>query len=312
MSQMRILIVHPDPSIVALMNSMLQTLGHPIDEAPNDRVAVRMLEHSPVDLVLAGADPDDSDALEFLSHLRRKYPRIPVILLFPTPHPERTREAQLRGALAVLRFPLPANALRAAVAQALGEPEIEPAKLFATPIANGAAHTNGYAKTNGNGSATPRFAFDPPVPVSNPNPAPAEPSSNLVSDDPTYRQALELARTIASTAPVLIVGERGVGKSTLARIIHEQGPRPTGPFVEASCANLKESVLDVELFGRRNGGYAEPDRPGKVELARGGTLFLDDVSALTPDLQLKLLRLLRDGLNEPVERQPPNGPMSAF
>jgi DNA-binding NtrC family response regulator len=301
MSQMRILIVHPDPSIVALMNSMLQTLGYPIDEAPNDRVAVRMLEHSPVDLVLTGADPSDSDALEFLSYLRRKYPKIPVILLFPTSHPERSREAQLRGALAVLRFPLPANALRAAVSQALGEPESTPAKPLMTPIANGAIPSNGHASSNGSGPAAPRFSFDSPAPARTSTLAATEPFDNFVGDDPAYRQAFELARTIAPTsAPVLVVGERGVGKSSLARIIHEQGARPHGPFVEASCSNLKESVLDVELFGRRNGGYAEPDRPGKVELARGGTLFLDDVSALTPDLQLKLLRLLRDGLNEPV------------
>src|SRR3954454_2366591 len=117
------------------MTSMLQTLGQKIDEPPNDRAAARLLEHTPADVVLAGSDPDDADALEFLSYLRRKYPRIPVILVFPTAHPERMREAQLRGALAVLKFPLPANALRAAVSQALGEPEVVPAKSFASMAA---------------------------------------------------------------------------------------------------------------------------------------------------------------------------------
>jgi two-component system response regulator HydG len=153
---------------------------------------------------------------------------------------------------------------------------------------------------NGNGHNGLRFTFDSPN--HSPEPSCAEPlTTGLVGEDPTYRQATELARTIApTTAPVLIVGERGVGKTSLARVIHEKGPRPSGPFIEASCANLKESVLDVELFGRRNGGYAEPDRVGKVELARGGTLFIDDVSALTPELQLKLLQLLRDGMNQPV------------
>ena len=75
------------------MTSMLQTLGHRIDEAPNDRTAVRMLEHAPVDLVLAGANPDDPDALEFLTYLRRKYPRVAVILVFPIPHREMHRSA---------------------------------------------------------------------------------------------------------------------------------------------------------------------------------------------------------------------------
>lgn len=302
MSSTRVLIVHPDPSIAALMTSMLQTLGHRIDHAPNDRAAVRMLEHAPADLVLAAADPADADALEFLALLRRKYPVTPVILVFPAAHPERAREADLRGALAVLRFPLPANALRAAVAQALGEPEAAPPKHHAVANGNG----NGDGNGNGNGKtvsqAAPRFTIEPAAPsIVQPATISAESAGGPIGDDPVFRQALELARTIAPTdAPVLIIGERGVGKSTLARIIHQRGTRSSGPFVEASCANLKEAALEVELFGRRNGGYAEPDRPGKVELARGGTLFLDNVSALTPDLQLKLLRLLRDGLTESV------------
>ena len=300
MSSTRVLIVHPDPSISALMTSMLQTLGHRIDDAPNDRAAVRMLEHAPADLVLAAADPDDPDALEFLALLRRKYPVTPVILVFSTAHPERAREASLRGALTVLRFPLPANALRAAVAQALGEPEADPAKHHA--VANGRGSGNGNGHGNGASQAAPRFTIEPAAPpIVPPAAVSAESTSDPIGNDPVFRQALELARTIAPTdAPVLIVGERGVGKSTLSRIIHQKGTRSAGPFIEASCSSLKQAALDVELFGRRNGGYAEPDRPGKVELARGGTLFLDNVSALTPDLQLKLLRLLRDGLTEPV------------
>ena len=296
MSSTRLLIVHPDPSIAALMASMLQTLGHRIDDAPNDRTAVRMLEHAPADLVLAAADPDDPDALEFLALLRRKYPVTPVILVFPAAHPERAREAHLRGALTVLRFPLPAKALRAAVAQALGESEADLPRRY--PAGNG--NGNGYGNVAPH--AAPRFTIEPASPaISPPAAISAESALDPIGDAPVFRQALEMARTIAPTAaPVLIVGERGVGKSTLARIIHHKGTRSAGPFVEASCSNLTQAALDVELFGRRNGGYAEPDRPGKVELARGGTLFLDNVSALTPDLQLKLLRLLRDGLTEPV------------
>src|SRR5436305_12535986 len=104
-----LLIVHPDASVRALLISMLQTLGHQIDEAPNDRVAVRMLERAPADLVLAGSNPADPDALEFLTYLRRKLPHVPVLLLFGAAHPERAREALQRGAATVLRYPLPAT-----------------------------------------------------------------------------------------------------------------------------------------------------------------------------------------------------------
>lgn len=305
MSHSRILIMHPEAPVAALMTSMLQTLGHTIDEAPNDRVAMRMLERAPVDLVLAGADPDDPDALEFLTYLRRKHPRVAVILLFPTAHPERAREAQIRGAIAVLRFPLPANALRAAVSQVLGEADPVAAKVAAAS-SNGhtSSPTNGHANgaqpgaetVEGNGPGRSRVMFEPPV--SAPLPAPSirdEDPMDLVGEDPSFRMAVELAGAIAATrAPVLIVGERGVGKSLLARFLHARQLQAAAPFVEVACGALKEGVLDVDLFGAR-GGYGAPDRPGKIALARGGTLFLDEVASLSPALQNKMLRLLRDG-----------------
>jgi two-component system response regulator HydG len=311
MSQSRILIVHPDPSVSALMTSMLQTLGHRIDEAANDRAAVRLLEHEPVSLIMAGTDPNDPDALEFLIYLRRKHPQLPVILLFPMNHPERTREALQRGAVSVLRFPLPATHLRAAVAQALGEPEFacgsSPSKPVhaAAPNGNGANGHNGInhivedarglrngppaAKAHGNGSAHH-----------------ADKSSDvptMLGEDATLRQAIELAGSIATTrAPVLIVGQPGTGKTMLARTIHCRSSRREGPFVEVDCAVLRENVLEAELFGRRAAGIGDgaSDRPGKIAKAHGGTLFLDDVAALSPALQFKLLRFLQDGEFEPV------------
>ena len=78
MSKARILIVHPEPSALALLTSMLKSLGHEIDEAPNDRVAVRLMERGGVDLMLAGVDPADAEALELLSYMRRKHRQVPV------------------------------------------------------------------------------------------------------------------------------------------------------------------------------------------------------------------------------------------
>ncbi len=323
MSHTRILIVHADPSIAALMTSMLQTLGHKIDEAPNDRAAVRMLEHSPVDLVLAGADPDDADALEFLSYLRRKAPNVPVILLFPTPHPERMREAQVRGAAAVLRFPVSANVLRAAVAQALGLPEtagtVKPsapasslqanaaARAATLPALSGGGHGHGHGAASGgpnpvpaHGSGHARLRFEMAMAAT---PLDASPSAGsarepgmLVGEDPALVQAIELAGTIAaSRGPVLIVGERGAGKTLLARSLHLRGAHPEAPFVEVVCGTMTEDELQADLFGQGAAGFGDPERPGKVALARGGTLYIDEVASLSPGLQVKILRLLCDG-----------------
>src|SRR4051812_32008306 len=119
MSKARILIVHSEPSSLTLMTSMLKSLGHEIDEAANDRVAVRLMERGGMDLMLAGVDPADAEALELLSYMRRKHRHVPVILLFSTPMPDRAKEAIRLGALTVLKYPVAATELRAAVMQAL-------------------------------------------------------------------------------------------------------------------------------------------------------------------------------------------------
>src|SRR5579875_2949744 len=119
MHKLRILILYPDPAGLALLMSMLKSLGHIIEEAANDRMAVRLMEREDIDLVLAGVDPGDGDALELLTYVRRKHRDVPVVLLFPRLHPERAKEALRLGAMAVLKYPVPAAELRAAVLQAL-------------------------------------------------------------------------------------------------------------------------------------------------------------------------------------------------
>ena len=128
MHKLRILILYPDPAGLALLTSMLKSLGHIIEEATNDRVAVRLMERNNIDLVLAGVDPLDGEALELLTYVRRKHREVPVILLFPRLHPERAKEALRLGAMAVLKYPVPAAELRAAVLQALELCEARPSE----------------------------------------------------------------------------------------------------------------------------------------------------------------------------------------
>lgn len=109
-----------------------------------------------------------------------------------------------------------------------------------------------------------------------------------------------LKQMISRVAPaqswVLLTGEKGAGKELVAQNIHYLSSRASRPFVEVSCANLAEDLVEMELFGYEKGAFAGADRAqkGKFELAQGGTLFLDEVSALTPLAQEKLLRVLQD------------------
>jgi energy-coupling factor transporter ATP-binding protein EcfA2 len=103
-------------------------------------------------------------------------------------------------------------------------------------------------------------------------------------------------RALHATATVLLTGERGAGKSHLARLLHDQGPRAQGPFITVNCAAIPETFLEAELFGDERGAVtgATQRQRGCLELAAGGTLFLQEIDAMSRVLQAKLLRVLRE------------------
>jgi two-component system response regulator HydG len=318
MHKLRILILYPDPAGLALLTSMLKSLGHIIEEAATDRVAVRLMERNNIDLVLAGVDPLDGEALELLMYVRRKHREVPVILLFPRLHPERAKEALRLGAMAVLKYPVPAAELRAAVLQALERCETRPSepasanaaastppapKLTATPAPaiDAAPATARVAGRNSVGviagdsvlAAVPAPSF---ATVASPRVDQLARELGLVGNDPSWRQVIDLATTIANTrTSVLIVGEPGTGKSLLARLIHAMGPGPDRPFVTVEGSALGEEVSvhePAEATPAAKPGNSL-DWPAKLAQAQAGTLYLDEVAALPLELQLHLLRELQ-------------------
>ncbi len=349
MPKLRILILYPDPQGLALLASMLKSLGYIIEEAANDRMAVRLMERENIDLVLAGVDPGDSDALELLTYVRRKHRDVPVVLLFPRLHPERAKEALRLGAMAVLKYPVPAAELRAAVLQALEQCESRPrdpsgpSTSGAGPasISTSAAISAAGSPVGAGGSKAammplsvagtvptvsfhgggPRLAANHDAvagvvgssggalavhaaalgPIASPRVELLVRELGLIGNDPSWRQVVELAATIApSRCPVLIAGETGTGKSQLARLIHGLGNGPDRPFINCEAAALAEELSADETEGQGLGD-APPSAPAdsalmwasKINLARGGTLHIDDVAALPVPLQLFLLRDLQ-------------------
>jgi transcriptional regulator with PAS, ATPase and Fis domain len=125
-----------------------------------------------------------------------------------------------------------------------------------------------------------------------------DPFATIMGRSPALLASVEVARRIARQggSNVLLCGETGTGKEVFARAIHYAGPRPSAPFVAINCAAIPAALLESELFGYEKGAFtdAKQTKEGLLELARDGTLFLDEVSGLPIDLQPKLLRVLEE------------------
>jgi DNA-binding NtrC family response regulator len=118
-----------------------------------------------------------------------------------------------------------------------------------------------------------------------------------IAEDSASKSVLELARKVAETATTLLItGESGTGKDHLARLIHELGPRRDAPFLKIDCASLPQELVESELFGHERGAFtgAVERKLGRLEMADAGTIVLDEVAALSPATQSKLLRVLEE------------------
>ena len=138
------------------------------------------------------------------------------------------------------------------------------------------------------GQLRPRFMSEAHDPI---------PTGTLIGASPQWRAVLKRARQVASTeTTTCLQGESGTGKEVVARFIHATSPRRRGPFLAINCAALPEALLESELFGFERGAFtgAHQRKPGQIELASGGVLFLDEVTEMSRTAQAKVLRVLQE------------------
>lgn len=243
-------------------------LDHHLKQANFDVVAVsdgmEAIDRLGADLALAIVDLQmpRADGLAFLRTAQARFPELPVLMISRTSEVKVAVRAMQEGAHEYVTKP------------------IEPEELIAR--VKGALRSRRLLVEN----RQLRQAVASPMP-----------ETELVGMSAGMRTLMAQVEKIAPLdATILITGESGVGKTTLARRIHQAGPRRDGPFIAVGCAALPRDLIEAELFGHQRGAFtgAIGDRPGRAEMADGGTLFLDEIGDLPLDLQPKLLTFLQD------------------
>ncbi len=266
MTPASVLIVEDEPGIREGLVGAVETLGHRALSAARLAEARALLASEAPDCILLDIRLRDGDGLDFLQELRASDRRdIPVIVVTAYGDSERTIRAMRDGAFDYLTKPFDLPHLLATVQRAVTQ------RALARSLV--------------------------------PAPAPPMATGGLVGTSAAMLGIWKLVgRAAASSAPVLITGETGVGKDLVARAIHDYSARAREPFVAANVAALPESLIESELFGHEKGAFtgAASRRSGRFELAGAGTLFLDEIGDLDAALQTKLLRVLQDGAYERV------------
>jgi DNA-binding NtrC family response regulator len=248
------MVVDDEPGIRTALRANFLRHGWRVETASGVRDAIFKLEDREFDLVVTDIRMPDGTGMEVMRSARRSAPGAAIILLTAYGSVPDAVSAMRDGALDYLTKPISFDQLQATAAQVMHR-----AKQTAID--------------------------DPGVP------------GDIVGRAPTLLRAIQRARAAAGTgADVLIEAESGTGKELLARFIHDSSDRSRKPFIALNCAAVPESLLESELFGHGRGAFtgAIAAKPGKFELADGGTILLDEIGEMPLHLQPKLLRALQE------------------
>jgi len=254
-----ILIVDDEKHIRNHLATYLRGLGHTAETAEDANQALQALERSPFELVLSDVRMTGMDGLALLGEIRRRSPDSVVVLMTAYATVPQAVEAMRAGAYDYLVKPFSLDQVGLLLERVL---EVQTLRRENRRL---------------------RRVTDEPV--------------LLESASPPMQRALATAhQAAASDVTILLTGESGTGKTVLARQMHAWSRRARGPFITISCTTLSEQLLESELFGHVKGAFtgAWKDKPGRLEAAEGGTVFLDEVGELPAELQSKLLRFLEE------------------
>jgi DNA-binding NtrC family response regulator len=281
MRQPRLLVADDQPDVIEALRLLLKAEGYEIETASSPRAVVEAVQAREFDLVLmdlnyARDTTSGAEGLDLLSRLRDIDPTLPVVVMTAWASLDLAVEVMRRGARDFVAKPWDNARLLAIV-----RTQVE----LGSALRRGERLEEENRLLRGDGGSA---AVTRPI---------------LIAEAPAMRPVLEMIDRVGpSDAAVLITGDNGSGKGTVAQALHSVSARATRPLVTVNAGGLSEGVFESELFGHVKGAFtdARADRVGRFELADGGTLFLDEIANVPPGLQSKLLRVVETGEFERV------------
>ena len=257
----RILVIDDERSIRNTLKDILEYEKYEVDLAEDGQKGIEMFKSAEYDIVLCDIKMPGMDGIEVLEKLFFQAPDVPVVMISGHGNIDTAVESIKKGAFDYIEKPLDLNRLLITIRNAMDKSSC----VTETRIVK--------KKVNS--------------------------KCQIIGDSKAIRDVIDMADRVAHTdARVLITGDNGTGKELVARRIHEQSNRSSGPFVEVNCAAIPSELIESELFGHEKGSFtsAVKQRKGKFEQATGGTLFLDEIGDMSLSAQAKVLRALQENL----------------
>jgi two-component system, NtrC family, response regulator len=257
-----VLVLDDEQNYLLVLETLLTDAGYGVTALSDPETALAFMEESEVDVVVTDMKMPKLTGQDVLERVKRDYPHIPVLIMTAYGSIEAAVEAMRLGAFDYITKPFANEELLLSVGKGM---ELAKARQKYRLL---------------HASLEERYGLH-----------------HIIGRSKALRQVLTMVDKAApSRSTVLITGESGTGKELVARAIHFASPRKDGPFVSVNCMAFNPGVLESEIFGHEKGSFtgAVAMRRGRFELAHGGTLFLDEIGELSPDMQVKLLRVIQE------------------
>src|SRR6516165_9914676 len=262
----QVLIVDDEPNLRKILSAQLSRDGYDVLAAEDGEKGLQQLREHHIDLVITDLKMPKVDGMTLLKKALEEDPELPIVVITAHGTIDNAVEALKSGAFDFVTKPFDKDEVRQIVAKALRTRELRGADATPAPSAQGA-----------------RFG--------------------IIGTSPGITDLYAILERVADTpTTVLITGESGTGKELVARALHEHSGRKDKPFIKVNCAAIPKELIESELFGYERGAFtgAVASKPGRFELANGGSLFLDEIGEIPIEMQVKLLRALQESEFERV------------